>query len=62
MPKTIKQEMSRDMLEPFDSVIERIVYSDKVLEVYGKIDEDYFNIWFDEKDLETMLAFLRRNK
>jgi len=65
MPKSIKPSMSKDMLSVFDKDITSIEYDSGELKVTVSLytgDGDVFPVFFDEKNLETMLEFLRRFK
>lgn len=64
MPKSIKPKMSNDVLAPFDNRIHSVTYDEGTLEL---IIEDHYGdsgiaVCLDEKDLESMLSFLRMNK
>lgn len=61
MPRSIKPKMSNDVLAPFDCQIDDVVYDGGCLEV-KLVGDDLCEILFDEKDLESMLSFLRSNK
>lgn len=61
MPRSLKPKMSNDVLAPFDSCIDNITYDEGCL-VVSVNDINGFEMLFDEKDLESMLSFLRSNK
>lgn len=62
MPKKIKPKMSRDELINFDWQIEDVSFDLDEAEVKIVCDDGGTTVCFNEKDLEDMLQFIRRNK